>query len=558
MSRYGLGLGLAFCLAVPAAAQVEVVRTFDGTDNNLAQPNWGAADTHLLRLTGVAYTDGIGAMIQTPNARAVSNAVGVQTAATESNALGLSSMFWQWGQFIDHDLDLTGGNAAEPFFIQVPAGDAFFTPGSFIPMSRSAVAPGTGVTDARKFDNEITHWLDASMVYGSDDARAAELRSFSGGRLEAGPDGFMRRNDNLFENANDTGVSDDRDLFLAGDPRANEQVGLTAMHEVFFRYHNRIADDLAADNPAWSDEELYQTARKIVGATVQKITYDEWLPAMFGSSAGLPDYAGYDPTVNPNISVEFSTAVFRFGHTMLNEDLLRLNADRTTFAGGHLNLFESFFNPDVITETGSLDAIVRGLIWQESNALDTQVVEDVRSMLFGSPDHGGLDLLSLNIQRGRDHGIGTLNDLRAAFNLAEHDGFDDLTSDPELAAALAAVYGDVDEVDMWIGLMSEDTLAGGMLGETLTVAILDQFARLRDGDRFFYLDDEELYPYTDLICGTTLCDVLATVTGVNEFTGNAFTVGGGLPVPEPGVATLLGLGLLGLSRGRRGARPREH
>lgn len=542
MGRLVFALGSSLCLTLPAAAQVLDTRTIDGAGNNLTQTDWGAAATHLLRLTDVTYTDGLGAMITSPNARAVSNAVGTQTAATESNALELSSMFWQWGQFVDHDLDLTGGNAADPYFIEVPTGDNFFTPGSLIPMSRSAVAPGTGVTDAREYDNEITHWHDASMIYGSDDARAAELRSFAGGQLQAGADGYMRRNDSLFGNANDTHVYADEDLFLAGDVRANEQVGLTTMHEVFFRYHNEVASDLATVNPTWTDEELYQAARKIVGAQVQKITYEEWLPSMLGSSAAMPTYGGYDDTVNPNISAEFSTAIFRFGHTMLNEDLLRLNADGTTYAGGHLDLSDSFFKPDVITETGSLDAIVRGLVWQESNALDTQVVEDVRSMLFGSPDNGGLDLLSLNIQRGRDHGIGTLNDLRAAFGLDEFADFDDLTSDAGLAAALASVYTDVDEVDMWIGLMSEDTLAGGMLGETLTVAMLDQFARLRDGDRYFYLNDEELLPYMDLISGTSLCDVLATVTGVDEFTGNAFTVGGGLPVPEPGVLALLSLG----------------
>ncbi|MEO0513793.1 MAG: peroxidase family protein [Planctomycetota bacterium] len=541
-------MALALCgVVLPATGQVQVFRTIDGTDNNLTQTDWGSAESTQLRLTPTNYTDEIGAMTAAPNARAVSNAVGVQTAPTEANALNLSSMFWQWGQFIDHDLDLTRTSDTESFFIAVPAGDGVFDDAAVITMHRSAVVAGTGVDPTpRKFANGITSWLDASMVYGSDDVRAAALRSNTGGRLAAGSDGFMVRNTAGLENANDTDVYADQDLFLAGDIRANEQVGLTTMHEVFFRYHNAVADQLASSNPTWTDEDLYQTARKIVGASVQKITYQDWLPAML-ASASLDSYSGYDPSANPGISAEFSSAIFRFGHTMLNENLLRLNADGSTFAGGHLDLSASFFDPDLITEAGSLDALIRGLARQEANAIDTQVVEDVRSMLFGSPAAGGLDLLALNIQRGRDHGIGTFNDLRVAFGLSAYTSFSELTDDAALAAALASVYADVDEMDMWIGLMSEDSAAGGILGETLTLAMIDQFERLRDGDRFYYENDAELTLYLGLIEGMNLGDIFAMTTGVTEFAGlDVFTT-----IPEPTTLALVALGGALLHRRRR-------
>lgn len=544
----GASLVLSLSAAIPAMAQVQIHRTLDGTGNNVAQSNWGSAGSTQLRLTPTNYTDGLGGMVESPNARAVSNAVGKQTSPTEANALNLSSMFWQWGQFVDHDLDLTRTSATEFHLIEVPDGDGVFSDGAVIPMHRSATVAGTGVTTAREFANGITSWLDASVVYGSDDIRAAALRSNTGGRLAAGSDGFMIRNGAGLENANDTGVYADADLFLAGDIRANEQLGLTTMHEVFFRYHNQLADQLSAANPTWTDQELYQTARRIVGASIQKITYEDWLPSMLGS-ASLDSYSGYDASVNPGISAEFSTAIFRFGHTMLNENLLRLNADGSTFAGGHLDLSASFFDPDIITETGSLDALIRGLARQEANAMDTQVVEDVRSMLFGSPAAGGLDLLALNIQRGRDHGIGSFNDLRAAFGLDEYTSFADLTDDADLATALAAVYADVHDVDMWIGLMSEDVLPGNVLGETLTIAMIDQFERLRDGDRFYYENDAELMPYLSLIEGINLGDVFALTTGVGEFAGlDVFTT-----IPEPATSLLIAVGVV-MQRRRRSAR----
>ncbi len=546
-SRCLWGVAVAsVCAGPPAMAQVTHLRSIDGTGNNIGNFTLGSANTVQIRETVETYTDGIAAMLETPNARAVSNAVGYQTAAMDQNPLRLSSMFWQWGQFLDHDIVLTTTRDSDTYDIVVPADDPVMLPGSSFALHRSHFAAGTGTSNPRQFRNANTHWIDASMVYGSDAPRAAALRTFVGGGLAPGGDGFMRRHDDALTsglpNANDPQIYPDNEMFLAGDVRANEQAGLTVMHEVFFRYHNHLAQQFAADNPTWTDEQLYQAARKLVGASVQKITYQDWLPLLLNGN-NLDPYTGYDSNVDPSIALEFSTAVFRFGHTMLNERLLRLNADKTEFAGGHLNLFQSFFNPDVVTEPGSLDAILRGLVWQESNDLDTQVIEDVRSLLFGPPGSPGQDLLALNIQRGRDHGIGTLNDLRAAFGLTPHADFDDLTSDATLAASLAGVYADIDEVDAWVGLMAEDDLNGGLLGETLTIAMMDQFERLRDGDRYFYLSDPGLAPYLNQVLDTDLCDIIALVTGVDEFRHNVFMVGARPPLPEP-VSAIVLVGLL--------------
>ena len=73
------------------------------------------------------------------------------------------------------------------------------------------------------------------------------------------------------------------EYYVAGDVRVNEQTGLTAIQTLFMREHNRQASILAAANPTWTDEQIYQQARKIVGAEIQSITYQGFLPALLGS-----------------------------------------------------------------------------------------------------------------------------------------------------------------------------------------------------------------------------------------------------------------------------------
>ncbi len=531
-------IALIAVVALGAPALGQEFRTIDGTGNNLLDAGLGSAGTVQIRgVSDPRYADGVGAMMSGPSTRVISNTLGTQTAS--GNERGLSAMFWQWGQFIDHDITLVGGgHEFSPIF--APAGDPVFQAGEMIPFVRSAYT--TDASGARAQTNEITHFMDGSMVYGSDESRAAALRSFSGGTLLTGADGFMALNTGGLDNANE-GHAPGETLFLAGDVRANEQAGLTAMHQVFVNHHNQWAERLSADNPGWDDEQIYQTARKIVGAQIQKITYDEWLPA-FGVQ-GMSSYAGYDAGIDPSVSTLFSTAAFRFGHTMLNEELLRVNEDGSAYAGGNLTLRNNFFNPGTITGEGAMEALIRGMTAQEAEAMDLQMVDGVRSFLFGPPGAGGLDLLALNLERGRDHGLGTYADIRAEFGLGPVTDWADITSDVAVQEALASVYGDVSEVEAWIGLMAEDHLEGASLGATLEAILSDQFGRLRDGDRFFYLNDESLDPYMLEIQSTTLADIfrLSGVTGIGDSVFFATSV------PAPGGLAVIGLG--GLLAGRR-------
>jgi hypothetical protein len=293
------------------------LRTIDGTSNNLTNPDWGRAGIELLRLTANGYSDGASAPdgVNRPSPRLISNLVFAQPGSIP-NARGASDFIWQWGQFVDHDTDLVPtASPAEPFHIPVPAGDPFFDPFNtgtqVIGLNRSAYTVVNGV---REQVNILTAYLDASQVYGSDDARARELRALDGtGRLKTSAGDLLPFNLNGFPNG-PSGT--DPSHFLAGDVRANEQVGLTAMHTLFVREHNFWADAFRRAFRHWSDEDIFQMARAIVAAECQVITFNEWLPTLLGPGAIRP-YTGYQPQVNAGIDNVFATAAFRMGHTLL-------------------------------------------------------------------------------------------------------------------------------------------------------------------------------------------------------------------------------------------------
>jgi peroxidase len=483
------GHGPARGHGAPAPAVTDV-RSIDGSGNNAGSPEMGAAGTPLLRLLPPDYADGVSALAgpARPGPREISNAVSAQDGSLP-NPLRASDFLWQWGQFVDHDIDLTDGvDPPEPAPIAVPAGDVWFDPAGSgveeIAFNRSLYDPASGLDAAhpRQQINEITAWLDASNVYGSDAVRAAALRTLDGsGRLRTSPGALLPYNSAGLPNAGGSGP----ELFLAGDVRANEQVGLTALHTLFVREHNRWAQRLARQHPDWTGERLYEKARQMVTAEIQAITYREFLPALLGAGA-LHRYRGYDPQVDAGISNEFATAAYRFGHSALSPTLLRLGADGQPIAEGNLALRDAFFAPWRIADEGGIEPLLRGLAAQRCQRIDTKLVDDVRNFLFGQPGSGGFDLASLNIQRGRDHGLPGYNDAREGLGLPRAASFADVSSDPAVQAALASVYASPDDIDLWVGGIAEDAVPGGHVGPLVRVVLVDQFEALRDGDRFWY------------------------------------------------------------------------
>lgn len=529
------------------------VRTIDGSGNNIENPTWGKADKPLLRNTPPAY-EGLNGPSGSnrPPVKFISDTVCTQDGVVK-NEKGLSDYMWAWGQFLDHELDLSPEESSEEFPIPLPNGQ-------HIPFARSIYdrSTGTQIGNPRQQLNVLSSFIDAGNVYGTNVARAATLRAFDGtGKLKIGDDGLLPKNPGGLPNAPNTL----RKFFIAGDIRANEHVVLTCLHTLFVREHNRICDTLKHDKRCIAnaepvegsykrggtdgdvDENIYQQARRIVIGTMQRVTYQEFLPALLGEGA-LREYSGYNPNVNPTIANEFSTVFYRLGHSMLSPVVQRLDL-------GPINFEDTFFQPHLV-EADGIDYYLAGAATQKMQRIDAKAINAIRVKLFEKPKSITtlIDLAALNLQRGRDHGLPDYNQFRKAYGLAPKRDFSDISSDRETQKRLKQAYdGNVALIDPWIGGLAEDHHGDATVGELFFHGLKDQFERVRDGDRFWYENDPSLSEAeVNEIKKTTLADVIMRNTTITGLQDNVFRVGSG---PSVGGAGGSGSG----SKRTRGPRP---
>jgi len=510
----------------PSCPRGSRFRTLDGTCNNLRQSNYGRAGTPFQRILLPEYAKGSvdlprrrnGDGRELPSARALSNrlADGRNLGDSENTLLVM-----QMGQFIDHDITHTPNyeedccrsdgkfpsrfSSEKCFPVRISTSDPFWRGArTCMEFSRSLSSPSLECElQDREQTNQITHWLDGSNIYGSSLEEAAELRARRGGKLKV-----SRNSRSLRENlptcsrpgsqdikACETCEGEEEDCYFAGDFRVNEQVNLVVVHTLFLREHNRLASHLQAAHPSWSDERLYQEARRITVAQYQHIVYNEWLPVILGNefmrTFGLfPLSSGhsldYDDSFDPRINNEFAAAAFRFGHSLVPKTFLSIDRNRQSKV---MTLKEVFFQPKQMKAAGFFDGLLRGLMEEKSKAADSSFVDEIRNHLFEkSPNGGGLDLVALNIQRNRDHGLPGYNKYREICMGSKANTWSDLRSSilPEHIAHLQQMYRSVDDVDLYVGGFLEQPHHDSLVGPVFKCIIGDQFARLKKGDRFFY------------------------------------------------------------------------
>ncbi|CDF34200.1 Animal heme peroxidase homologue [Chondrus crispus] len=458
-------------------------RSFDGTCTN--------PQHRLLGSKGRAHAsleDAASSVVPTgadrPSARFVSNAL-CRQSMDAYNKRGVNELAVFFGQFIDHTIVSTpsGGDA---FPIAVPNDDPIFANVTgklkFTRSARSGVEVRGQRTGAERPTNALPAALDLSTVYGDSKVRADALRSFRDGKLKNSSGNLLPLNDRGLSNSPNNSPG----FFVAGETRVNEHPMLTCLHTLFMREHNSICDELAQAYPDYNDEQLYQTARKINGAQFAKIVFEEFYPAMTGRA--LPAYRGFRPDVDVSILDVFSTAAFRVGHTMVGNVVRRVGRDGVSKSA--LRMSETFFRgADALAD--GIDDFLRAAAGTAAQEVDLLVHDSVRDFLFtGVAEESGVDLIALNIQRGRDHAIPGYARVRELVGLGTVRGFADMPAATAVRAALMGVYGKVESVDAWVGMVAESK-EGGM-GETMGKVWEMQFERLRDGDAFYWRGDEGL------------------------------------------------------------------
>ena len=563
----------------------------DGSGNNRSHPGWGQVGKAYSRVAPANYANGRSAPVAGPNSRYISNRVFNDLHQNLFSENHVTQWGFTWGQFLDHTFGLRddAGEVANIAFDSADPLEDFVNTLGYLPFTRSASATGTGRNNARQQVNTVSSYIDAWAVYGGTAKRLEWLREgpVDGDLSNNGPhlmldDGLLPRRDSRGDPATAPTMAVDGRLLgqptraaVAGDVRANENIALTATHTLFAREHNRIVSLL----PNWlTNEQKFQIARRVVIAEQQYITYREFLPAL---GVRLSPYRGYNPRVNSTLSNEFATVGYR-AHSMIHGEI-ELEADADRYAPEQLESFEAqgidveastdgeelelvvplnvaFFNPDLVGQL-QLGPLLRGIGLESQYKNDEQIDNQLRSVLFQIPVPGNMqcldgpdlpqcfrgvvDLGAVDVERGRDHGMPTYNQLRRAYGLAPKFSFTDITgestesfrADPELtpgdeindpdsmdfvalfdgdgnpialdsdeaeasavtgvrrttlAARLKAIYRSVNKVDAFTGMVSEAHLPGVEFGELQSAIWKRQFQALRDGDRFFYANDPGL------------------------------------------------------------------
>ena len=525
-------------------------RSFDGTCNNLQYPRKGSSGIAFPRYKvtkpiniedpvknmtfleslplqpNKARKDGCHLRENLPNARLVSRTIHVDKDAPSTKATHFTTQF---GQFVDHDITLTPTEAIDQCCNG--AGDEGCLP---IDVSRDEHFNSMNITclhfprsvrhceengGRRNQINGITSYVDGSQIYGSDLETADKIRTFANGELKV----TVKDSGNLLPKINDT--------FTAGEARAREIPGLALSHTLWVREHNRVAKILAS--MFRDDEEIYQLARRVVVAEYQNIVYGQYMSEILGTDdlKPTPEGSKYKPEINPAMASEFATAAYRFGHSMAQGIIKLLAVDNPGQEVGTFQLRDAFFDDDLYVN--AFENILMELIYMPSQSNDASMSEEVTNHLIAAGRTN--DLASMNIHRGREHGLPGFCSYYRKFQDPDfncksgwENRYEGIPAD--LWTKMQEVYDHPSDIDLFTGGISQENEDNSQLGKVFQGIIRHQFKRTMLGDRFFFNHKKRknlkgvgfIKMAREILQARTMSGVLCDTTGLTKVPSNVF------------------------------------
>ncbi|KJH51940.1 animal hem peroxidase [Dictyocaulus viviparus] len=545
-------------------------RSYSGVCNNVAQPEWGTSHTELSRMLKPAYADdytdllptvflfqfylGISSPRETVTGRPLPSVRGLSLTLFSPIAYAhpsVTTLFAHWMHFVASDMvDLVETQAIidagklvlseeersvrplpccrrsfshpECNVIEIPKSDpAYRNRLTCIPHARTMVAPRLGCAlGPREQANMASSYLDGSVIYGSSPDRAKQMRSFSHGHLRTyGGLGELPQIDPKAKCQKEGRCGH---CSLSGSDDVNILPGVTALHTVFIKQHNRIARLLKEQNRHWSDSRLFEEARRIVIAQLQHITYNEFLPIMLGreniKKYGLSLHesgfdSDYDMSVEGAVLNEFAVTFPYILWVLLPQD----------------KMFSSFNNPTKLHEHHGVENILRHLLSTNIAKPMLRINDEIKNEFLKDQLDIGLDLMSIALMLGRDHGIHSYTVVRAQCGLGKVRSFHELKeyliNDAKIDY-ISTIYENVDDIDLLIGVLAEQPLKGSLFGPTMTCIAGKQFQKTRRGDRFWYENYFAQSGFTEKqlmeLRKTTLAEIICSNTDVKKIQSNVF------------------------------------
>lgn len=514
-------------------------RTFDGSCNrdDEERAKWNKAHTCYNRIMSPDYPDFWGNEIRhsvdgssLPNARELSNLLSSEETAPRQKLLSRvhSQMLMNFGQVLGNEITYPGSlftympdahtyNCCANYFasnfpkwqdcaeVRFSKSDPLYSRFgvSCINFSRSQ-ACSLCKFGQRSAINMHTPPIDGSTIYGNSVNDSNNKREFKGGRLKLDslnyPINLGKKEDGNCGHRWTKFYPEEEGLscFRAGDTYANNNPPKASLVIILYRQHNRIADMLSSVNPGWSDERLFLETRKIVGAQMEMITYQEFLPEIIGPK-GMKifsleplerGYIGFDPDTNPSTTAEFTSTVMRsIGHSMVNGNLKAKFFDGTTFSY-RLHDYYHYF-PNFTQGKGIIDAYLRGTVTEPIKKVDTLFDISIRGMSEKVAKNGppyGTDLITVDIMRGRDFGVPSYTVFRKHCFNEIIESFSDLEGaiDSKTLSKLSSIYKTVQDIDLYYGLLAEKKAEGALVGPTAVCLWGREFYNKKFGDRYFF------------------------------------------------------------------------